>query len=82
MSKFHGFRECVTCDIACTPMNFVDVEGKRHCIACWTEAHNPDHPDLNALREKCIEDAETWKCIKWTREEGPLPNGPQPSRRD
>ena len=58
-------------------MNYVDYEGKRYCVACWTEKHNPDHPDLEALHQKMAEAVEVWKCAKWTREEGPLPVGPQ-----
>lgn len=76
MPKFHGLRNCVTCGIPCTPMNYVDYQGKRYCIACWTEKTNPDHPDLEEMRQKVKDAVEVWKCAKWTREEGPLPQGP------
>ena len=58
-------------------MNYVDYKGKRYCVACWTEKNNPDNPEIEALRQKMIEAVEIWKCAKWTREEGPLPVGPQ-----
>ena len=80
MAKFHGFRHCVTCKVDCTPGNFVDFERKRYCTACWIERNNPEHPDLEDVRRKVNETAEIWKCAKWTREEGPLPNGPKSSR--
>jgi len=80
MPKFHGLRNCVTCGIACTPMNYLDNDGKRYCVACWTEKNNPEHPDLEELREKVNNAVGIWKCAKWTREEGPLPKGPQSVR--
>ena len=58
-------------------MNYVDYKGKRYSVACWTEKNNPDHPEIEALHQKMIEAVEIWKCAKWTREEGPLPVGPQ-----
>ncbi|MCP2506779.1 MAG: hypothetical protein NLN64_00585 [Candidatus Thalassarchaeaceae archaeon] len=76
MSKFYGFRSCTNCEIACTPSNFVDYQKKRYCTACWIQNQNPEHPELKLIREKVVNDAEQWKCIKWSREEGPLPNGP------
>ena len=76
MSKFYGFRFCTNCEIACTPSNFVDYEKKRYCTACWIQNQNPEHPELKQIREKVVNDAEQWKCIKWSREEGPIPNGP------
>ena len=82
MPKFHGLRNCVTCDVYCTPMNYVDNKGKRYCIACWTEENNPNHPELQALRQKVTEAVEIWKCAKWTREEGPLPVGPKSVQSD
>ena len=63
-------------------MNYVDNKGKRVCIACWTEENNPDHPELEALRQKVTDAVEIWKCAKWTREEGPLPVGPQSVKSD
>ena len=80
MPKFHGLRNCVTCGIPCTPMNYVDYKGKRYCTACWTEKNNPDHPDLEEMRQKVKDAVDVWKCAKWTREEGPLPKGPQSVR--
>ena len=41
---------------------------------------NPDHPEIDEIRKKIIKDAEEWKCIKWSREEGPLPIGPKSHR--
>ncbi len=76
MSKFFGFRSCTNCEIACTPGNFVDFKNKRFCTACWIQNQNPEHPDIEEIRKKLVNDAEQWKCIKWSREEGPLPNGP------
>ena len=37
---------------------------------------NPDHPGLEEMRKKVKDAVEVWKCAKWTREEGPLPEGP------
>ncbi len=82
MGRFHGYRTCATCAVTCTPLNFVDFEGKRFCVACWTEANNPDHPDIDALRQRCAAAPEEWKCLRWTRQQGPLPNGPLSIRRD
>jgi len=81
MAKFYGFRHCVTCKVDCTPGNFVDYESKRYCTACWIQSNNPDHPDIEQVRKQVNEAAELWKCTKWSREEGPLPDGPRPSRR-
>jgi|TARA_Y100001949_G_scaffold136920_1_gene118554 hypothetical protein len=81
MAKFHGFRHCVTCKVNCTPGNFVDFESKRYCTACWIESNNPEHPELKQIRQQVINSAEEWKCAKWSREEGPLPDGPRPARR-
>jgi len=61
-------------------MNYLDNNGKRYCVACWTEQNNPEHPDLEELREKVNNAVGIWKCAKWTREEGPLPKGPQSVR--
>lgn len=80
MSKFYGFRFCVNCEVACTSGNFVDYNKKRYCTACWIQNQNPDHPEIDEIRKKVIEDAEEWKCIKWSREEGPLPIGPKSHR--
>jgi len=71
----------VTCKIDCTPGNFVDYESKRYCTACWIQSNNPDHPDIEQVRKQVNEATELWKCAKWSREEGPLPDGPRPSRR-
>jgi|TARA_B100000953_G_scaffold9303_1_gene8272 hypothetical protein len=81
MAKFYGFRHCVTCKVDCTPGNFVDYESKRYCTACWIQSNNPDHPDIEEVRKQVNAAAELWKCAKWSREEGPLPDGPRPSRR-
>jgi hypothetical protein len=66
--------------VACTSGNFVDYNKKRYCTACWIQNQNPDHPEIEEIRKKVIEDAEEWKCIKWSREEGPLPIGPKSPR--
>ncbi len=76
MSKFYGFRFCINCEITCTPGNFVDYEKNRYCTACWTQNQNPEHPEIEEIRKKIVEDAEKRKWIKWSREEGPIPNGP------
>jgi len=81
MAKFHGFGSCVQCSVACTPGNFLDHEHKRFCTACWVERNNPGHPDLDQIRQKVTSAVEEWKCTKWSREEGPLPLGPQPHRK-
>ena len=80
MAKFHGFRSCVTCKVNCTPGNFVDFESKRYCTACWIGEHNPEHPELELIRQQVIDSVEERKCAKWSREEGPLPDGPKPAR--
>ena len=58
-------------------MLFLDHQKKRFCTACWIEKENPEHPDLNEIRENVDAAADEWKCAKWTREEGPLPMGPK-----
>ncbi len=80
MGKFHGFRFCNVCKVACTPGNFLDNEGKRFCTACWLEKENPSHPEITEIRDKNNNAAKEWKCAKWTREEGPLPLGPKSHR--
>jgi hypothetical protein len=71
----------VTCKVDCTPGNFIDFESKRYCTACWIQSNNPDHPELEQIREQVKDAAEQWKCLRWSREEGPLPDGPKPVRR-
>ena len=80
MAKFHGFRSCITCKVNCTPGNFVDFESKRYCTACWIGEHNPEHPELELIRQQVIDAAEEGQGAKWSREEGPLPEGPKPAR--
>ena len=77
MPKYYGFGSCNTCGIACTSGNFLYHQKKRFCTACWIEKENPEHPDLNEIRENVDAAADEWKCAKWTREEGPLPMGPK-----
>ena len=80
MPKFYGFGKCDVCSVPCTSGNFLIHETKRFCTACWIEENNPEHPDLEEIREKVEAAVGEWKCAKWTREEGPLPNGPRSSR--
>ena len=61
-------------------MNFVDVEGDRICLACWTARTNPEHPDMEAIIEKVEAEVEVWRCQKYTRDENGLPNGPKSVR--
>ena len=58
----------------------MDFESKRYCTACWIGEHNPEHPELELIRQQVIDSVEEWKCTKWSREEGPLPDGPKPAR--
>jgi len=81
MPKFYGFGKCDDCDVPCTSGNFLSHEGKRFCTACWIERSNPEHPDLEEIREKVMAAVEVWKCTKWTREQGPLPLGPKPVKK-
>ena len=81
MAKFYGFRHCVTCKGDCTPGNFSDFESKRYGTACWIQSNKPDHPELEQIREQVKDATEQWKCLRWSREEGPLPDGPKPVRR-
>ena len=80
MAKFHTWRKCVVCKIQCTPLNFVDVDEGRTCIACWTERMNPDHPELEAIRARVEAEVEVWRCQKHTRDENGLPDGPKSVR--
>jgi len=80
MAKHHAWRTCVDCGIRCTPMNFVDVDSKRICLACWTEKNNPDHPEIEAIVEKVEAEVEVWRCQKFTRDENGLPSGPKSTR--
>tara|TARA_Y100000588_G_scaffold171969_1_gene185803 strand:+ start:278 stop:559 length:282 start_codon:yes stop_codon:yes gene_type:complete len=77
MPKFYGFGNCCECGIACTAGNFLISEGKKFCTACWVAKSNPEHPDLEEIREKVETAVSVWKCAKWSREEGPLPLGPR-----
>ena len=43
---------------------------------CWVEKNNPDHPDLEQIKERVYSAAKEWKCLKWYREDRKLPNGP------
>ncbi len=78
MPKFHGFGLCADCGITCTSGNFLINDKKRYCTACWVEMNNPEHPNLEEIREKVMAAVDEWKCAKWTREQGPLPLGPMP----
>lgn len=78
MPKFYGFRKCTYCEIECTPGNFVDHQSERFCSACWVQHENPQHPDLEAIREKVKTAANTWKFTKKSIDEYKLPNGPHP----
>jgi hypothetical protein len=80
MAKFHGYGTCDDCGVACTPGNFLSNERKRYCISCWVVMNNPNHPELNQIRKKVETAAGEWKCAKWNREDGSLPQGPQPYR--
>lgn len=81
MPKFHGFGSCTDCGIPCTSGNFLIHDNKRYCTACWIERENPEHPNLEEIREKVRASVEEWKCAKWTREQGPLPLGPKPVKK-
>lgn len=76
MARHHGYRRCVECGIRCTPMNFVDVDAGRTCLACWTARQNPDHPEMEAIIEKVEAEVKIWRCQKHTRDENGLPTGP------
>lgn len=80
MAQHHAWRTCVECDIRCTPMNFVDVDGKRVCLACYTARVNPEHPEMEAIIERVENEVAVWRCQKHTRDENGLPNGPQSVR--
>mgnify|MGYP004091940795 CR=1 FL=1 len=81
MPKFHGFGNCTVCKTECVSMHFLDVSGQRHCLACYTEKNNPDHPDIVAMREAAAAALEQWRCTKWNRDDYKLPNGPYPVNR-
>ena len=80
MARFHTLRKCVVCGIQCTPLNFVDVDEGRTCLACWTERVNPDHPDLDDIRARVQDEVKVWRCQKHTRDEYGLPDGPKSVR--
>ena len=69
MAKYYGYRNCSHCEIVCTPGNYLDYDSKRYCTACWIQHENPDHPDLDAIREKVKHAVTTWKLAKYSREE-------------
>ena len=80
MAKHHGWRNCVDCGIQCTPLNFVDVDSKRTCLACYTARVNPGHPEMEAIIERVEAEVEVWRCKKQNRNENGLPNGPSSVR--
>ena len=80
MAKHHTWRKCADCGIQCTPMNFVDVDKERFCLACWTARVNPEHPEMKAIIEKVEAEVEVWRCQKHTRDEYALPDGPKSVR--
>jgi len=80
MSRFLGYGKCSVCSVGCTSGNYVDHAGVRYCSACWIEKENPDHPDLEKIREAVQEAAKKWKRQKYSREDGPLPIGPYSHR--
>ena len=73
--------KCTYCEIECTPGNFVDHQSERFCSACWVQHENPQHPDLEAIREKVKTAANTWKFTKKSVDEYKLPNGPHPVKK-
>ncbi len=77
MAKYYGYRNCSHCEIICTPGNYLDYDSKRYCTACWIQHENPDHPDLDAIREKVKQAVTTWKLSKYSLEEYHLPVGPK-----
>ncbi len=80
MAKHHAWRNCADCGIQCTPMNFVDVDRERFCLACWTARVNPEHPQMDAIIEKVEAEVEVWRCQKHTQDEYALPDGPKSVR--
>ena len=80
MAKHHAWRKCVDCGIQCTPMNFVDVDKERICLACWTARVNPEHPEMEAIIEKVEAEVEVWRCQKHTLDDYALPDGPKSVR--
>ena len=77
MAKYYGYRNCSHCGIVCTPGNYLDYNGKRYCTACWIQHENPDHPDLEAIREKVQNAVKVWKLAKYSKDEYHLPVGPK-----
>ena len=77
MAKYYGYRKCSHCEIVCTPGNYLDYNNKRYCTACWIQHENPDHPDLEAIREKVQNAVSTWKLAKYSSDEYHLPVGPK-----
>ena len=82
MAKHHGWRKCTDCGIQCTPMNFVDVDSKRICLACWTARKNPEPPEMEAIIERVEAEVEVWRCQKNSRADYPLPDGPKSVRKE
>jgi hypothetical protein len=77
MAKYYGYGKCSYCEIVCTPGNYLDYKGKRYCTACWIQQENPDHPDLDAIREKVQNAVTFWKLAKYSPDEYHLPVGPK-----
>ncbi|GIT74980.1 MAG: hypothetical protein Ct9H300mP30_0420 [Methanobacteriota archaeon] len=80
MAKFHGFRSCITCKVNCPPGELRGLREQEILHSLLDRGANPEHPELELIRQQVIDSAEEWKCAKWTREEGPLPDGPKPAR--
>ncbi len=76
MPQFESLGNCSICGVACTPMNYLTHAGNKYCTWCWVEKNNPDHPDLEQIKERVYSAAKEWKCLKWYREDRKLPNGP------
>ena len=33
-------------------MNYLISEGKKYCTGCWVEKNNPEHPELEKIKEE------------------------------
>lgn len=79
MARFHGYRNCDSCNTENASGHFLDLDEKRLCLPCYVSMVKPDHDGIAAMTAARDEALKAWKCQKWKRSDSKLPNGPYSS---